>query len=224
MTTIAIMQPYFVPYAGYFRLFAAADCFVVYDCVQFPRRGWVHRNRLPDAGGRLQWLTLPLAKAPREVRIEALGFADDAEPRLDAALRRFPALRAADDDGSALIALVRALGQHSPVDYLVRLLQAICRRLELERPMLRSSALAIDPALHGEARILAICEALGARGYVNSPGGGALYDADRFARRGIALRILDDYAGPTASILHRLLTEPAAALRREIVAATASTR
>jgi hypothetical protein len=44
--TIAVMQPYFIPYAGYFRLFAASDLFVIYDCVQFPRRGWVQRNRL----------------------------------------------------------------------------------------------------------------------------------------------------------------------------------
>ena len=63
MTTIAVMQPYFVPHAGYFRLFAASDLFVVFDCVQFPRRGWVHRNRLPDAQGRARWLTLPLSKA-----------------------------------------------------------------------------------------------------------------------------------------------------------------
>jgi hypothetical protein len=39
MTTVAVMQPYFMPYAGYFRLFAAADVFVLFDCVQFPRRG-----------------------------------------------------------------------------------------------------------------------------------------------------------------------------------------
>ena len=32
---VAIMQPYFMPYAGYFRLFAAADLFVALDCVQF---------------------------------------------------------------------------------------------------------------------------------------------------------------------------------------------
>ena len=38
MTTIAVMQPYFVPYAGYFRLFAVADVVVMFDCVQFPRR------------------------------------------------------------------------------------------------------------------------------------------------------------------------------------------
>ena len=58
--TVAIMQPYFAPYAGYFRLLATTDLFVVYDCVQFPRRGWVHRNQLPDAAGKLDWLTLPL--------------------------------------------------------------------------------------------------------------------------------------------------------------------
>ena len=65
--TVAIMQPYFFPYAGYFRLFAASDLFVIYDCVQFPRRGWVHRNLLPDASGSERWLTLPLEK-PRKAR------------------------------------------------------------------------------------------------------------------------------------------------------------
>jgi hypothetical protein len=57
--TVAIMQPYFFPYAGYFRLLAASDLFVIYDCVQFPRRGWVHRNKLVDASGEARWLTLP---------------------------------------------------------------------------------------------------------------------------------------------------------------------
>jgi hypothetical protein len=47
MATVAVMQPYFMPYAGYFRLFCAADVFVMFDCVQFRRRGWVHRNRFP---------------------------------------------------------------------------------------------------------------------------------------------------------------------------------
>ena len=61
--TVAVMQPYFIPYAGYFRLFAASDLFVIYDCVQFPRRGWVHRNRLLDRSGKLRWLTLPLDRA-----------------------------------------------------------------------------------------------------------------------------------------------------------------
>jgi hypothetical protein len=47
MSRIAVMQPYFFPYAGYFRLLQAADHFVLLDCVQFPRRGRVHRTQVP---------------------------------------------------------------------------------------------------------------------------------------------------------------------------------
>ena len=81
--TIAIMQPYFIPYAGYFRLFAVSDLLVIYDCVQFARRGWVHRNRLPDRSGVERWLTLPLAKAPQSVLIKDLRFPEDAAALLD---------------------------------------------------------------------------------------------------------------------------------------------
>ncbi len=90
--TVAIMQPYFIPYAGYFRLFAASDLFVIYDCVQFPRRGWVHRNKMPGADGRECWLTLPLAKMPRDVRIRDLSFSADAAAILRERMRRIPLL------------------------------------------------------------------------------------------------------------------------------------
>jgi hypothetical protein len=209
MTAIAVMQPYFFPYAGYFRLFAAADIFVAYDCVQFPRRGWVHRNRLPDAAGRPAWLTLPLEKAPREAKIRDLRFAADAPDRLIAQLRRFPAL---DGDQPALTAL-RGL---APVDYLLRGLGEVCAALGIARTVVRSSSLVIPAELRGEARILAICEALGATRYINAPGGAALYDERAFARRGIALDILAPHRGPSWSMLHRLQSESAGDLKREI--------
>src|SRR3954463_11111762 len=84
------MQPYFVPYAGYFRLLAASDLFVIYDCVQFPRRGWVHRNQLPAAHGQASWLTLPLAKGPEAWLIRGLAFSGEAEKLLAERLRPFP--------------------------------------------------------------------------------------------------------------------------------------
>src|SRR3982074_2309631 len=87
--TVAIMQPYFLPCAGYFRLFAASDLFVVYDCVQFPRRGWVHRNRFVDASGATRWLTLPLARAPGDALIRHLKFPADAAQSLAERLRPF---------------------------------------------------------------------------------------------------------------------------------------
>ena len=90
MTTVAVMQPYFFPYAGYFRLFAGCDVFALFDCVQFPRRGWVRRNRLHDANGNLSWLTLPLSKSARETKICDLRFTDDALATFQKQWTRFP--------------------------------------------------------------------------------------------------------------------------------------
>src|SRR6478672_877532 len=88
--TVAVMQPYFIPYAGYFRLFAASDLFVIYDCVQFQREGWVHRNRLTDPFGANRWLTLPLEKSPLATPIRDLRFVPDAKEVLGRRLQTFP--------------------------------------------------------------------------------------------------------------------------------------
>jgi len=216
------MQPYFVPYAGYFRLLAATDIFVIYDCVQFPRRGWVHRNRLPDATASLGWLTLPLAKAPRNVIIRDLAFRADARDVLAASCRRFPLLAHPRHDPHGMIDAMRDL-TGTPLDYIERLLRRAAEALGLPWHVLRSSSLGISPDLPGQERILAICRAIGAETYVNSPGGRALYDPARFSAEGIALRFLSDHRGSFASILARLLDEPAAQVAEEIHANTVLT-
>ncbi len=211
------MQPYFVPYAGYFRLLAAADLFVLYDCVQFPRRGWVHRNRLPDAIGRLQWLTLPLAKAPREVSIRDLRFRPDAGAALTTQFSRFPLLARRRSDPHGLLEALRDVSG-TPLDYIERLLARCAAGLGLPWRVLRSSTLGVPPELSGQERILAIVAALGAHQYVNPPGGREMYDQTRFAAAGVQLCFLPDHQGPFVSILARLLTEPAEAVTAEILA------
>jgi hypothetical protein len=221
--TVAIMQPYFIPYAGYFRLLTATDLFVIYDCVQFPRRGWVHRNRLPDARGRPSWLTLPLAKAPRDVLIRDLAFLDNAEALLAARLKCFPLASESGGDGAPVLAALRSPGSEGLADYLVRLIALVAEALRLPWRALRSSSLAIPPELHGQERILEILRRLGAKRYVNAPGGRALYDPAAFDAAGIELRFLSEYPGPSWSVLWRLASEGAAALRRDIDHATALT-
>jgi hypothetical protein len=56
----------------------------------------------------------------------------------------------------------------------------------------RTSALELDPALHGEARVLAAAQRLGATRYVNLDGGRSLYDAETFDRHGIDLHVLPE--------------------------------
>ena len=145
--TVAVMQPYFVPYAGYFRLFAAADVVVSFDCVQFPRRGWVHRNRFTTSSGESAWLTLPLRKAPRDALISELIFPGDAGERLDAEIRRFPILARAKNERNSTLLRVLELGSDGVAAYLSQLVHDVARMLGFERKTLRSSSLDIAPDL-----------------------------------------------------------------------------
>jgi hypothetical protein len=214
MTSVAIMQPYFLPYAGYFRLIAQTDIFVIYDCVQFPRRGWLHRNKLVDAHGVEQWLTLPLRHAPQDVLIHDLAFADDAAHELAERLRPFPVAARAGGHGSLLECVRRVEGR--PVDYIAGLLEAACDVLGLRWNVVRSSSLDVPAEVRGQDRILAIAQRLGATQYVNAPGGRELYDTEAFAAAGVELRFLDPWAGPGGSILQRLADDDLPALGGQI--------
>ena len=58
---LAIMQPYFMPYIGYFQLINSVDQFIIYDNIQYTKKGWINRNRIL-ANGKDQLITLPIKK------------------------------------------------------------------------------------------------------------------------------------------------------------------
>lgn len=216
LKTVAVMQPYFFPYGGYFSLMKAVDHFLVFDCVQFPRRGWVHRNRVPGPTGKEEWLTLPLARQSRETLIRDLVFAHDAEVCFAERLRRyswFSGPRAATNafaDGR----IFRLLS--TPVEFLASTL-TICADLLGIRPQFSfTSALKLDPELRGEDRVIAAVSAVGGSRYVNASGGRTLYSQDKFKRHGLELLFLNPYRGSHWSMLYRMCTEPSAIVAREI--------
>ena len=214
---IAIMQPYFFPYGGYYRLFAAADVFVVLDCVQFPRRGWVHRNQICNSNGEPQWLTLPLMKSDRDTtRICDLRFSEDALHLMEEQMRRFPCLAKLEKKEPQLAAIMSDFGV-SPAQYLVRGLEWTIERLGLRRPIVMSSSLGIPGGVKAQDRIMEIAKRMNARHYINAPGGRDLYEATAFEASGLSLNFLADYAGSYQSILQRLLSESTASVTQEIL-------
>jgi hypothetical protein len=54
-----ILQPFYIPWRGYFHQIYKADAFVFYDDVQYEKRGWMNRNRVKTAHGG-QWLSIPV--------------------------------------------------------------------------------------------------------------------------------------------------------------------
>jgi hypothetical protein len=65
---IAIMQPTYLPWIGYFDLIDQTEVFVFLDSVQFERRSWQQRNRL-KIQGVLQWLTVPVLRSDRSTEV-----------------------------------------------------------------------------------------------------------------------------------------------------------
>lgn len=216
---VAVMQPYFIPYAGYFRLFAACDVFVIFDCVQFPRRGWVHRNQLLNYQGQNQWLTLPIQKCDQATPIKDLTFTANPDHVWPQRLSYFPQITKRAFEQCDLDALYHHLlfPRGSVLSYLLTLLQEICRLMKLPFSIIRSSDLAIAPDLKGQDRILEICKRFKATSYVNSPNGRDLYCAKTFQHHGIQLEFLSPYQGAALSILHRLLNHPIDEISHDII-------
>ena len=218
---VAVMQPYFAAYAGYYRLLTAVDEFVIFDCVQFPRRGWVHRNRLPDARGEPDWLTLPLKSAPYEAPIRDLEFAQDAEARMAERLRAFPSMQALSELAETFLEAAPFRG--GLVDYLEAQLAVACDWLGVRPRIIRSSSLGVGPELKAQDRVLEILRLVGATDYLNAPGGRDLYDEAAFQARGMRLHFLEPYEGESWSLAHRLAADPDAC-RAEILTQTPSLR
>lgn len=211
---LALQQPYFIPYAGFFRLLAAADLFLIYDNIQFSDSGWVHRNRLTRHDGATDWLTIPLAKKrPLHTDIRDVRFAEDAGELWRKQRRRFRVF----DEAHDLIDLVANIDAHKTPSAYIAATMAACSAPHWAR---------VEPCpdigrdLKGQDRVLAICEHFGADTYINAPGGATLYDQEAFRARGVDLRVLTPYDNKT-SMLERLVYEGREAVHSDIEARVA---
>lgn len=215
---LALMQPYFFPYLGYFRLFAAVDEFIIFDTAQFPRKGRVHRSHVPGPNGAPEWLTLPLSRCPQETPISHLSFAPHAREAFDRRLARLAWISNAEGANAGRVRAFLNAPLTSVIDYLETGLRLVIDILRIEVVISRASALNLDPSLRGQERVIATAAARGATVYVNLSGGRALYSAEAFREAGIELAFLKPYEGGFHHLLPALMSEPAHSIRRDLEA------
>lgn len=212
---VAVMQPYFFPYLGYFQLLHSVDVFVFFDCVQFPRRGWVHRNKFTLKSGELDWLTLPIIKGSRdETRIMDLKFKENSVEILKSQFENTQIFESLKNLPELYQLILNAREDVS--SYLCSNIAFLCQKLGIEAQFFRSSMFDIPLELKGQDKILFILRELGAGTYLNLSGGSKLYSPRDFELRDIDLQILDPYGGPKISVLERFIKEGADSLREEL--------
>lgn len=195
---VGIMQPYFFPYAGYFQLIQATDVFVVYDNIEYTKKGWINRNRISGRQGD-KTITLPIAAASDTLMIRDREIATAFQVnkllnKLRETYRKAPHFESAFN----LVTDIISQGQKNLFEYLFTQLTEICAFLELDAELKVSSSIDADHALKKEERVLSICSALGATRYINAIGGVELYSEQRFEEAGIELRFLRSNIKPYA--------------------------
>ncbi|WP_147114934.1 WbqC family protein [Tateyamaria sp. syn59] len=186
----AIMQPYLLPYIGYFQLIAHADTFVIYDDIQFSKKGWINRNRFLRNGDAVMF-TLPLRKDSDYLDVRDRNIADAYDPKkLIAQIEN--AYRKAPQFATAMPVIEEILGcsERNLFTFIHHSVTRVCTCLGLDTPIIVSSSLGDTTGLKGQDRVLAICEAVSATSYVNPIGGLDLYQASAFQARGMDLHFM----------------------------------
>jgi hypothetical protein len=187
---LAIMQPYFSPYIGYFQLIAAVDLFIVYDNIKYTKKGWINRNRILQNGKDVMF-SLPLKKGSDfldvcERELIADFNRDKLLNQIKGAYRRAPYF-------AQTFPLVEQIVRYEDTNlfhFLHHSIVKLCEHLGITTVIKISSEIAIDHALQSQDKVLALCAATGASTYVNAIGGMELYSKISFQEKGIDLKFI----------------------------------
>ena len=184
---LGVMQPYLFPYIGYFQLINAVDMFVLYDDVNYIKKGWINRNNILSKGGS-QRITLPLQGVSQNKLINQIEIG--GQNKILQTLRHnygkapyFNAVYTVIED----ILLQKEKNLARFLDYQLR---QICEYLKLKPQWYVSSELEKDNELRGCKKVLAICKKLEATHYINLMGGKDLYERRFFEDGNVTLSFI----------------------------------
>lgn len=190
---VAIMQPYFVPYIGYFQLMNAVDEFVIYDNIQYTKRGWINRNRIL-VNGKDQYFSLPLKKDSDFKNVNERFLLDDFElekvkllRKLKGAYQKAPFF----DETYLLLEKIFFFDSKNLFEFIFNSINQFADILGIKSKITVSSTIEINHNLKSEDKVIAICKKLNAKIYINPAGGVKLYSSNRFKKEGLKLLFAD---------------------------------
>lgn len=189
---IAIMQPYFFPYAGYFQLIQAVDKFIIYDDVSYIKGGWVNRNNfLVNRAKSL--VTVPLQNGNSGVPICEVLLAGKREYWGRKILKTIQQSYAKAPYFEPIFQLFEDV-MCDPSNHIselnVKAIKMVCRYIGIETDILDTSRAYGNNHLASSDRVIDICKIEKADCYINAEGGRSLYSSEEFLEAKLELRFL----------------------------------
>lgn len=189
---VAIMQPYFFPYIGYFQLINSVDRFIIYDEIQYTKKGWINRNRYLN-NGNPDYFTLPLKKDSDYLNINQRYLSEDWSlhkrkllNKLKEAYRKAPYFK---ERWEWLEEIIEADFENL-FEYNYNSIKKVCAYLDVKTELTCSSNIKFNNDLKGEEKVIDICRTVNAETYINPIGGVELYSKESFSKYDINLLFL----------------------------------
>ena len=192
---LAIMQPYFFPYIGYWQLIHAVDQFVLFDDAQYMKHGWVNRNRILKPGGGWQYISVPIKKHDVTESIKNVQAHPDKKWKdlIIAQLAHYKKKARYFDESNELVrALLFSNNEQSIAAINFAIIKKLCACLDIKKEIIVSSEQNFDyenVADSGEWA-LRIAEQMGATEYINPAAGAELFNREKFSSSNIKLSFL----------------------------------
>lgn len=187
---LAVMQPYFLPYIGYFQLISAADLFIVYDNIKYTKKGWINRNRmlLHDTDATF---SIPLKKASDSLTVVERTISEEFNQeklinKLKEAYQKAPYFT----ETIQLVERIIRNKEKNLFKYIHNSIIDICNHLNIRTKISISSKIDINHELKSQEKIIALCHATGANHYINPIGGIELYQKTQFNKSNLTLAFI----------------------------------
>jgi hypothetical protein len=187
---IGIMQPYFLPYLGYFQLMSACDNFVVYDNIKFTKKGWIHRNRML-LNGKDELFGIPLKSDSDFLNVDERIIGDNFEKEKGKILGQLRSTYSKAVYYSVAYPVIEDIFNNEERNLFLFILNSIVKIKEylgIATTLTISSEVEIDHSLKGKYKVIELCKKLGGTTYINPIGGIELYNKDEFMNKGITLQ------------------------------------
>jgi hypothetical protein len=185
---IAIMQPYFLPYIGYFQLMQSVDKFVIYDDVNYIKQGWINRNAILLNGERFVF-TMQLKNAGSFKKINEVQVGNQNEKLLKTFTyyyKKAPYF----DVVSPMLEEIVLYSEKNLAGFVSHSIKRLTEYLNIDTEIIISSVLDKNNDLKGQDKVLHICKCLNANVYINAIGGKDIYSKEKFAEQNIELRFI----------------------------------
>lgn len=190
---LGIMQPYFMPYIGYWQRIKAVDLYVIYDDVNYIKNGWMNHNRI-IVNKQEQLFTIPLVGASPNKLINEVFLNPLDKKRMNMLKTLEMAYKKAPhyEEGMGAIKPILLSEETNFAKFLEYQIRTICDYLEIKTKIIVSSSISKNNSLKAQDKVIEICKILGADEYYNALSGKELYSKKDFEKEGINLVFIRD--------------------------------